>query len=65
MPGPTMGAGSPHLLGMHPPIFVRELDSAERDRLGAALRAASAFTVRRAQILLLSCLLYTSDAADE
>ena len=39
---------------MHPPIFVRELDSAERDRLGAALRAASAFTVRRAQILLLS-----------
>jgi hypothetical protein len=31
---------------MHPPIFVRELDSAERDRLGAALRAASAFTVR-------------------
>jgi len=39
---------------MHPPIFVRELDSAERDRLGAALRAAGAFTVRRAQILLLS-----------
>src|SRR4051812_49834373 len=39
---------------MHPPIFVRELDSAERDRLGAALRAASAFTVRRARILLLS-----------
>jgi transposase len=39
---------------MHPPIFVRELDSAERDQLGAALRAASAFTVRRAQILLLS-----------
>src|SRR4051794_41310279 len=39
---------------MHPPIFVRELDSAGRDRLGAALRAASAFTVRRAQIVLLS-----------
>src|SRR5690349_19319012 len=39
---------------MHPPIFVRELDSAERDQLGAALRAASAFTVRRAQIVLLS-----------
>ena len=47
------GRGS-YLVGMHPPIFVRELDSAERDRLGAALRAASAFTVRRAQILLLS-----------
>src|SRR4051794_41644204 len=39
---------------MHPPIFVRELDSAGRDRLGAALRAASAFTVRRARIVLLS-----------
>ena len=47
------GRGS-YLVGMHSPIFVRELDSAERDRLGAALRAASAFTVRRAQILLLS-----------
>ena len=48
------GRGGPHLPGMHPPIFVRELSSAERDQLGAALRAASAFTVRRAQIVLLS-----------
>src|SRR4051812_31296772 len=47
------GRGS-YLVGMHSPIFVRELDSAGRDRLGAALRAARAFTVRRAQILLLS-----------
>ena len=39
---------------MHPPIFVRELTGAERGQLGAGLRAASAFTVRRAQILLLS-----------
>jgi transposase len=39
---------------MHPPIVVRELESAGRDRLGAALGAASALTVRRAQILLLS-----------
>ena len=44
----------PHLLGMHPPIFVRELSSAERAQLEANLRAASAFTVRRAQIVLLS-----------
>ena len=48
------GGGVPNMLGMHPPIFVRELSSAERDQLGAALRAASAFTVRRAQIVLLS-----------
>ena len=46
--------GGPHLPGMHPPIFVRKLSGAERDQLGAALRAASAFTVRRAQIVLLS-----------
>src|SRR4051812_49867696 len=39
---------------MHPPIFVRELDGAERSRLEAGLRAAGAFTVRRAQIVLLS-----------
>jgi transposase len=44
----------PHLLGMHPPIFVRELSGAERAQLEASLRAASAFTVRRAQIVLLS-----------
>jgi transposase len=44
----------PHLLRMHPPIFVRELGAAERAQLEASLRAPSAFTVRRAQIVLLS-----------
>jgi transposase len=39
---------------MHPPIFVRELSSTERAQLEAGLRAASALTVRRAQIVLLS-----------
>ena|SRR5215212_1352772 len=39
---------------MHPPIFVRELSDAERARLAAGLRAPSAFTVRRAQIVLSS-----------
>ncbi len=39
---------------MHPPIFVRELSGAERGQLEASLRAPSAFTVRRAQIVLLS-----------
>jgi transposase len=39
---------------MHPPIFVREPSSAERTQLEAGLRAASAFIVRRAQIVLLS-----------
>ena len=39
---------------MHPPIFVRELSGAERAQLEAGLRAPSAFTVRRAQIVLLS-----------
>jgi len=43
-----------HLLGTHPPILVRELSGAERAQLEASLRAASAFTVRRAQIVLLS-----------
>jgi transposase len=43
-----------HLTGMHPPIFVRELRDAERAQLEASLRARSAFTVRRAQIVLLS-----------
>ena len=44
-----------HLLGMHPPIFVREPSGAERAQLEAGLRAPSAFTVRRAQqIVLLS-----------
>ena len=48
------GGGGPHLLRMHPPIFVRELSRAERAQLEAGLRAPSAFTVRRAQIVLLS-----------
>ncbi len=39
---------------MHPPIFVREPSGEERVRLAAGLRAADAFTVRRAQIVLLS-----------
>src|SRR3954463_7685522 len=39
---------------MHPPIFVREPSAEERARLEAALRASDAFTVRRAQIVLLS-----------
>ncbi len=47
------GLGS-HLLGMHPPIFVRELSGAERAQLEASLRSRSAFTVRRAQIVLRS-----------
>ena len=48
------GGEGPHLLRMHPPIFVRELGAAERAQLEASLRAPSAFTVRRAQIVLLS-----------
>ncbi len=48
------GGWGPHLLGMHPPIFVREPSDAERAQLEASLRAPSAFTVRRAQIVLLS-----------
>ena len=39
---------------MRPPIFVREPSAAERARLDAGLRASDAFTVRRAQIVLLS-----------
>ena len=39
---------------MHPPIFVREPSAEERARLEAAPRASDAFTVRRAQIVLLS-----------
>ncbi len=39
---------------MHPPIFVREPSAEERAQLEAALRASSAFTVRRAQIVLSS-----------
>src|SRR5688500_8936179 len=48
-----MGMGS-HLLGMHPPIFVRELSGAERAQLEASRRSRSAFTLRRAQIVLSS-----------
>jgi transposase len=39
---------------MHRPIFVREPSDAERAQLEASLRAPGAFTVRRAQIVLLS-----------
>src|SRR4051812_12531992 len=39
---------------MHAPIFVRELSERERARLEVGLRAPSAFTVRRAQIVLAS-----------
>jgi transposase len=39
---------------MKPPIFVRTLTAAERQRLQAGLRSADAFTVRRCQILLAS-----------
>jgi transposase len=48
------GGGGWHLVGMHPPIFAREPSGAERAQLEAGLRAPSAFTVRRAQIVLLS-----------
>jgi transposase len=44
----------PHIVWMHAPIFVRELTRAEREQLAAALRATSAVTVRRAQIVRLS-----------
>lgn len=43
-----------HLTGMHPPIFVRELRDAERAQLAASRRSKSAFTLRRAQIVLSS-----------
>ena len=45
-----------HRIGMYPPIFVRQLSGAERAQLEASLRARSAFTVRRAQIVLRSAL---------
>ena len=44
----------PYLLGMHPPIFVREPSGAERAQLAASRRAPNAFTVRRVRIVLLS-----------
>jgi transposase len=43
-----------HLTEMHPPIFVRELSGAERAQLEASRRSRSAFTMRRAQIVLSS-----------
>src|SRR4051812_15306073 len=39
---------------MRPPTFVRSLTTAEQQQLRAGLRDASAFTVRRCQILLAS-----------
>lgn len=48
------GGSERYLVGMHPPIFVRELSAAERARLEASLRASNAFTLRRAQVVLLS-----------
>src|SRR3954453_23205413 len=39
---------------MHPPICVPEPSAAERTRLETSLRAPSAFTLRRAQIVLAS-----------
>jgi transposase len=39
---------------MHAPIFIRELSEQERAQLESGLRAASAFTMRRAQIVLAS-----------
>jgi transposase len=41
-------------MGMRPPIFVRSLTKAERDRLESGLRAPSVYEVRRCQILLAS-----------
>ena len=42
------------LLGMQTPLFVRPLTADERATLETGLRSASAFTVRRCQILLAS-----------
>jgi transposase len=39
---------------MKPPLFVRELSDAERRALQSGLRSREAFTLRRAQILLVS-----------
>jgi transposase len=39
---------------MRPPIYVRPLSAAERQRLEAGLRSADAFVLRRCQILLAS-----------
>ncbi len=42
------------LTNMPPPLFVRSITDGERQQLEAALRSASAFTLRRAQIVLAS-----------
>jgi transposase len=39
---------------MRPPIFVRPLTDAERERIEAGLRSSDAFVLRRSQILLAS-----------
>ena len=39
---------------MRPPIFVRSLTKAERDRLETGLRAPTVYELRRCQILLAS-----------
>jgi hypothetical protein len=39
---------------MRPPIFVRSLTEAERERLEAGLRSADVYELRRCQILLAS-----------
>jgi len=39
---------------MKPPIYVRPLTDAERERVEAGLRSSDAFTLRRSQILLAS-----------
>jgi transposase len=41
-------------VGMRPPIFVRSLTEAARDRLEAGLRSSNVYEVRRCQILLAS-----------
>jgi transposase len=43
-----------YIHGMMPPIFVRPVTDAERQRLEAGLRSSDAFVLRRCQILLAS-----------
>jgi transposase len=42
------------MVGMRPPIFVRELSDEEQERLEAGLRSQDLYEVRRCQILLAS-----------
>src|SRR3954468_10054379 len=42
------------MVGMRPPIFVRELSEKERERLEAGLHSQDLYEVRRCQILLAS-----------